>query len=191
MRLLLLTSVFTVALLTGCSSPASEIRYYQLANLPPENALDGTVKPLAIAPIKVADYLNGSGLVLQQTEVELSIARQHLWADALALQLQRQLTEQILLVLPTQQLVPLNTPGALTLQLEVDRFHATADGFALVSGRFNLLTGGRYNTIPFSQRVALTEDGYPAMVRALSLGWQQALQQLMVVITTPATSDVP
>lgn len=180
---------YTILLfLAGCSSPASDIRYYQLVAQAPITSDTTLQQPLIIAPIKVASYLNGSGLVLQQSAVEFSIARQHLWADALEQQLQRQLTEYLLLALPKQPLAAFNTAGARTLQLEIDRFYASENGQAVVSGRYTVsdLTTG--TTVPFSYQVALAADGYPAMVQALSQGWQQLLQELVTALAAPAAS---
>ncbi len=189
MKLIPITLSAVLLLLVGCSSPASEIRYYQLATQA-ATAIDTTQKPpLAIAPISVASYLNGSGLVLQQSAVEFSIARQHLWADALELQLQRQLTEYLLLALPKQPLAALNTPGARTLQVEIDRFYASENGQATVSGRYSLSGQRGRTTVPFSYQVALAADGYPAMVQALSIGWQQLLQELATVLAASQPSD--
>lgn len=191
MKLIAVVCSALVLLLAGCSSPASEIRYYQLAT-PAAAVIDTQQKPpLAIAPIKVASYLNGSGLVLQQSAVEFSIARQHLWADALEQQLQRQLTGYLLSALPKQPLAALNTPGARTLLVEIDRFYANENGQATVSGRYSLNWQQGSSTVPFSYQVALAHDGYPAMVQALSLGWQQLLQELAMVLAASQPSDHP
>lgn len=178
---------FSIALfLCGCSSPATEIRYYQLVAAIPVSIDSGVQQPLVIAPIKVASYLNGSGLVLQQSAVEFSIARQHLWADALDQQLQRQLTEYLLLALPKQPIAGFGTAGARVLQLEIDRFYASESGQAIVSGRYNISGAVSNSTVPFSFAVALTDDGYPAMVLALSQGWQQLLQELVTALSMPS-----
>lgn len=166
----------------GCSSPASQIHYYQLSAAPINVIQSKPLAAIAIAPVKVASYLNGSGLVVQQSAVELSIARQHLWADSLEQQLQRQLTEYITLTLPALPLVPINTPDALTLQVEVDRFYATEQGLALLSGRYTVTGHGELRTKPFSYQVPLTANGYPAMVSALSEGWQQLLQDITTTL---------
>lgn len=185
-------TVFVILLLgAGCSSPASDIRYYQLVATAPAAIDSQTQQPLIIAPIKVASYLNGSGLVLQQSAVEFSIARQHLWADALEQQLQRHLMEYLLLALPKQSLAALNTAGARTLQLEIDRFYASDNGLALISGRYTLSEATNSKTVPFSYQVALAADGYPAMVQALSQGWHQLLQELATLLAAPVTASNP
>lgn len=185
-------TVFAILLLVaGCSSPATDIRYYQLVATAPAAIDSQTQPPLIIAPIRVASYLNGSGLVLQQSAVEFNIARQHLWADALEQQLQRQLTEYLLLALPKQPLAAFNTAGARTLQLEIDRFYASENGQAVLSGRYTLSEATNSKTVPFSYQVALAADGYPAMVQALSQGWHQLLQELSSMLAAPVTTSHP
>ena len=133
-------------------------------------------KSLFIEPVKVAPYLNGRGLVLQTSAVELVMARQHLWADALDQQLQRQL-RQHLSQLASGYAVQLQ-PGAQStrLWLQLDSFHGSADGYALLSGHF--LLSGQPLSQPFSYRVPLADDGYPALVTALGQGVQQLSQQI-------------
>ncbi|CAM5222103.1 hypothetical protein ALON55S_08528 [Alishewanella longhuensis] len=72
--------------------------------------------------------------------------------------------------------------------MEIDRFYASENGQAVVSGRYTVsdLTTG--TTVPFSYQVALAADGYPAMVQALSQGWQQLLQELVTALAAPAAS---
>ncbi|GGW73128.1 PqiC family protein [Alishewanella tabrizica] len=183
---LLLVLMASMALgLAGCSStPASDIRYYQLAIPSPQPVHSSKLAAIGIAPVRVATYLNGSGLVLQQSAVEFSIARQHLWADALEQQLQRQLTEYLLQALPKQPLALLNTPGVRTLQLEIDRFYANDQGQAIISGRYSLSLLGAIETVPFSHAVKLEQDGYPAMVYALSVGWQRVLADIAQHLAT-------
>lgn len=178
----IISVLFVLLLGVGCSSPVTQIHYYQLVPLDKVIADNTVQQPLALAPVSVAGYLNGSGLVLQQSAVELSIARQHLWADALQQQLQRQLTEYLLLAKPSQPLVSMNTPGSRSLALEIDRFYANSDGQAILSGRYSLSGLQGTTTVPFFKQQTLTADGYPAMVEALSLAWQQLLHDITSTI---------
>lgn len=183
MKLTAIVSCTLLACLIGCSSPTNEIRYYQLVAKAPLQVNNEILQPLTVAPIKVANYLNGSGLVLRQSAVEFNVARQHLWADALEQQLQRQLLEYLLLALPNQTISALSTSSARTLQLDIHRFYADEQGLATVSGYYTLSSEGGISSTPFAYQVALVNDGYPAMVEALSQGWQQLLQDLVIVLT--------
>ncbi len=182
-----LLSAAVLLLLTACSSPATT-HFYQLpapSHSQPESSVaannhaadnSSAGKSLFIEPVKVAPYLNGRGLVLQTSAVELVMARQHLWADALDQQLQRQL-RQHLSQLASGYAVQLQ-PGAQStrLWLQLDSFHGSADGYALLSGHF--LLSGQPLSQPFSYRVPLADDGYPALVTALGQGVQQLSQQI-------------
>lgn len=169
--------------LVACSSQPTAVSYYQLAMPAMPVANSAGLPALYIAPIRVAAYLNGTGLVMQQSDVEYVITRQHLWADALEQQLQRQLTQYMLLALPAQPLRSIQLQAERQLILEIDRFHADPAGMAIISGRYRLLQQDAEINQPFSYQVALDADGYPAMVSALSNAWQQLLADLTLKLT--------
>ena len=82
--------VMLSALLVACSS-APPVNYYQLPTPAAAAVKPEASKRLFVEPVQVASYLNGRGVVLQVSAVELIMARQHLWAEPLEQQLQRQL----------------------------------------------------------------------------------------------------
>lgn len=163
-------------LLAGCSSQTAS-SYYQLPA--PEvtaGSAEAGAKYLYIEPVQVASYLNGRGLVLQLSEVEMVTARQHLWAEALDQQLQRQLRDRIVAQAQGYIAVLQAQPNTLRVSVQLDQFHGQVDGHAIVSGRFAV------STLPgsesFNIRVALTDDGYSALVQALGQAVQQLSQQI-------------
>lgn len=181
----LLLSFVVLICLGACSSP-SPVSYYQLA-APPPNKLNTQQQQAAkyrlqLQPVKVANYLNGAGLVMQRSDVELIIASRHLWADALDQQLYRLLAEQLQTRLPAYQLTQVSAADDVRLQLIIDRFHALENGVAIISGHYILSTGSARTTHPFSYQQPLAADGYPALVSALSAGWQQLLIDLIADI---------
>jgi len=153
-------------LLSACSSQP-DISYYQLPAVVAGSAGDNA-KPLYIEPVQVAGYLNGRGLVLQVSDVELVMARQHLWAEALDQQLQRQLRDLLAAGFNPVLQAGADTPR-LTVQLA--RFHGQPDGYAVLSGRFTI--SNQPGSQAFTLRVPLANDGYPALVTALAEGLQQ------------------
>ena len=64
------------------------------------------------------------------------------------------------------------------LQIKVRGFHGKADGHAVISGEWTLMTGKQQYSGQFQQQYPLTADGYPALVRELRTGWQQTTSQL-------------
>lgn len=163
-------------LLTGCASqPTSS--YYQLPAAPvmADSAAAYTAS-LDIEPVQVASYLNSRGLVLQLSEVELVTARGHLWAEPLDQQLQRQLRNRVVAQSSGYTAVLQAQPDTVRVSVQLDQFHGLADGYAIASGRFAI--SGQSGSQPFSIRIALTDDGYPALVQALGQAVQQLSQQI-------------
>mgnify|MGYP000052992849 CR=1 FL=1 len=162
-------SIAAIALLSACSGPAA-VSYYQLPAATSANIASDAAKSFYVAPVEVATYLNGRGLVLQLSEIELSMARQHLWAEPLAQQVQRQLREQL-----ASQLLYKARLSAIAadvvVYVQLDRFHGTHDGQAVISGRYQLSSHAASEA--FSLQVPLEEDGYPALVKALNQGLEQ------------------
>ena len=166
------TAIALLLGLTGCASPSAP-SYYQLP-LPEvtQGKVAATGGAVFVAPVQVASYLNGRGLVLATSEVELAIARQHLWAEALDQQLQRQLRQRLQLLRPDLSVLMQSQSDAVNLTINVERFYGQADGTALFSGRYTL--SSRSGSSAFQYKVPLQQDGYPALVAAFS----QAVQQL-------------
>jgi uncharacterized protein len=175
-------------LLSGCSSPPA-ITYYQLPAVVADNiATDTDVsaphKALFVEPIQVASYLNGRGLVLQLSEVELVMARQHLWAEALESQLQRQLRDRLLSQAPEYTAVLQARADAVRISVQLEQFHGVAAGYAIASGRFAM--SNQPDSHAFRLRVALADDGYPALVLALGQVLQQLSEQIAVQLQKPS-----
>lgn len=163
-------------LLNGCSSN-QVTTYYQLPlPLVMNSQINELAKTVYIEPIQVASYLNGRGLVLQISDVELIVARQHVWAEALDQQLQRQLRNRLQALAPEYMTVLQPLPETVRITVQLEQFHGDADGQAIVSGRFAI--SNRERAVPFVIREPLTDNGYPALVIALADAVQQLSQQI-------------
>ena len=102
-----------IMLLTACSS-APDINYYQLPPVVSQaTAAQEQQRLLFVEPVQVATVLNGRGIVMQLSEVELVMARQHVWAEPLAAQLQRQVRDRILAHNPAYKAAARAVGGAL------------------------------------------------------------------------------
>ena len=165
-----------VMLLTACSSTPA-INYYQLPPVVSQSsALQQKQKLLFVEPVQVATFLNGRGLVMQLSEFELVMARQHVWAEPLAAQLQRQVRDRILAHNPAYKAATRAEVATVQLRIAIDGFHGSGDGYAIVSGHFAINAVNALQA--FSFRVALQQDGYPALVSALAEGVQQLSMQI-------------
>lgn len=173
MRLLITATVF---LLSSCSSQP-QTTYYQLPlSEVAANVSSQSLQTLYVEPVQVASYLNGRGLVLQVSDVELVMARQHLWAEALDHQFQRQLRSRLQMLLPQHTAVMQPSADTVKVTVQLDRFHGQEDGYAIASGRF--VVSSTNTTESFSIRVPLADDGYPALVSALAQCVQQLSEQI-------------
>ena len=163
-----------LSLLAACSS-TSQVNYYQLSQVVAEAATpDKDAAGLYIAPVQVASYLSGRSLVMQLSDVELVLTKQHLWAEPVELQIQRLLRDELALKTTKYSVLLQPTANALVVNIQIDRFHGLADGSALLSGRYSLSQHGHTDiTKPFVIKQPLTDDGYSALVNALSLAVQQ------------------
>ena len=165
-----------ILLLSGCSSQP-QTTYYQLpVSSVTGNAGSVATKSLYVEPVQVASYLNGRGLVLQVSDVELVMARQHLWAEALDHQLQRQLRDRLQLLLPAYTTVMQPAEDTRRVTVQLDRFHGQSDGYAIASGRFAVDQQAAVQS--FSIRVPLADDGYSALVNAMAQSVQQLSEQI-------------
>ena len=168
--------------LSACSSSSSTPQYYAIA-LP--NAQNHVQTPsqqpvVAVSDVELADYLNSIGIVYQQDDVQLTTATQHRWAEALDKQLTRALLQNLRTQLPDWQWQNGQTSmqNIAQLQIKVRGFHGKADGHAVISGEWTLMTGKQQYSGQFQQQYPLPADGYPALVRELRTGWQQTTSQL-------------
>ncbi len=134
-----------------------------------------------LAPIELAAYLRGDGIVVQTGESTVEQARQHRWAEDLASQIQRDLRRGLASQLPGVRVVPprgtLPEAGAPTLSVTVARFQGRFDGYAVVAGDWRLCDseGVTRASGAFYQEDALGSDGYRALVASLKAAWAEAL----------------
>lgn len=170
--------------LSACSSSSSTPQYYAIALPDAQNHVQTPSQQpvVAVSDVELADYLNSVGIVYQQDDVQLTTATQHRWAEALDKQLTRALLQNLRTQLPDWQWQNGQTSmqNIAQLQIKVRGFHGKADGHAVISGEWTLMTGKQQYSGQFQQQYPLTADGYPALVRELRTGWQQTTSQLAI-----------
>ncbi|MBM7457163.1 hypothetical protein HNR62_003075 [Oceanisphaera litoralis] len=170
--------------LSGCTGSDPAPSSYLLPATAPTQQYP-TALAITVAPIGVAGHLDSDGIVLQLNDIEVYQARQHRWAEDLGKQLQQQLRQRLALSLPRAQVVGKGQPllGGVPvrdIRIQVSRFQGHHDGMALAEGQWQLLDGrGRLlKQAGFRVEQPLTDDGYPALVRALAAAWDQVADQL-------------
>ncbi|WP_130834615.1 membrane integrity-associated transporter subunit PqiC [[Erwinia] mediterraneensis] len=141
---------------------------------------------LWVQQVTVPDYLAGSGVVYQTSDVKYVIASQNVWASPLDQQLQQTLVTNLSRALPDRLVSasPLNEQHDI-LTVNVTAFHGRYDGKAVISGEWVLQHQGKLIKQPFDLALPQQEDGYDALVRTLAAGWQQQAQQIAQILARP------
>jgi len=168
-RILLLLVTLLVA---GCSQPNQN--FYLLTPSGPVPSGGGT--GIGVGPITIASYLDRINLVTQESPNQLGVAEDHRWAGDLRSSILRVTAANLGRLLHTGnvQTYPWQSDGEINYQVTLDirQLHAQADGYAIIEA------GWRAYSLPdrrlvasktFTDREALTEDGYNASVAAQSV----------------------
>ncbi len=170
--------------LSGCAGSDPGPSSYLLPSTSPTQQYPSALA-IAVAPVGIAGHLDSDGIVMQLNDIEVYQARQHLWAEDLGKQLQQQLQQRLASSLPRAQVVSKGQPMVAgvpvrDIRVQVSRFQGHHDGMALAEGQWQLLDGsGRLlKQTGFRVEQPLTDDGYPALVRALGAAWEQLADQL-------------
>ncbi|BBI62283.1 PqiC family protein [Vreelandella sulfidaeris] len=175
---LLLLTVCVV--ISACASSVTPPARYMLPSEPLASTPSQPEGTLVLGTPRLAHYLDVDGIVMQLDDITLNAAREHQWAEGLDRQLERRMRTHLSQALPTLRVVRTESrqPNALSLRLNIDQFQGRFDGVAVASGQWQLLNGeGELLAMEnFYADTALEQDGYPALVRALSESWDQAAE---------------
>ncbi|RUR30470.1 PqiC family protein [Vreelandella nanhaiensis] len=176
-------SLITLCLaLTACASSVTPPARYKLPESQLINTPSSPQGTLQVRAPRLAHYLDVDGIVMQLDDITLNEAREHQWAENVGRQLARKLRTQLSQALPSIRVVrdDGSVPQALTLRLDVDQFQGRHDGMAVASGQWQLRSADDELLVmeSFSAQTALDDDGYPALVRALSASWDKVAKQI-------------
>ncbi|OHV08902.1 PqiC family protein [Kushneria phosphatilytica] len=182
MRRLVTLSVLLLAL-GGCAGQSTSFHRYTLPAPGDSGSIEASSeRVVALAPVSLAAYLDGPGVVYQTTDIEVHQAQAHLWAEDLGTQLTRTLRDALARELP-QTRVRIgddHSPEQARVQVSLSQFQGRYDGMAVLSGRYTLQNGqGQLiEQQPFRIERPLPSDGYPALVRTLGAGWQTVAERI-------------
>jgi len=177
--------VLMVTVLTACSSSEESKRYYQLPLV--QNTAQSTLsqgsRQLWIDRVAVADYLAGSGVVYQTSDVQYDIASNNLWASPLDQQLKNSLVASLSAELPGWVVAsqPLGSDQD-TLNITVTGFHGRYDGRVIVSGEWLLNRQEKLIKQPFHIELKQEQDGYDSLIKGLAQGWQNEAANIATVL---------
>ena len=192
-----------VSLLSACSSSPPQTTSYLLDRSAQEGTTTdfNTATPVIIlAPVSMDSLLENQGIVYQTSATETVVARQHLWAEGLSTQLSnrllnglRQSQSKYWVVRSNPQI---NTPLAPRLLISFSQFNGSYLGNAIISGDWTLLNsqGELLQSQPFRYQEPLVNNGYPALVNALSKATDRLtaeLSQSLAGLKTAASHPLP
>ncbi|WP_066752364.1 membrane integrity-associated transporter subunit PqiC [Proteus myxofaciens] len=174
-----------ILMLTACSSVPDKA-YYQLpdvyqndtANI--STTIQSEKKPqIWLQPVRLSDMLVSSGIVYQTSDINYTVANQHLWINPLDQQLQQNLVSGLSKAFPNRvvSIQPIEDHLA-KLTVNVNSFQGRYDGQVIISGDWIYTEDGKIISQPFSVMLKQTQDGYPALVRTLGEGWKQVVSQI-------------
>lgn len=179
--------LIAILALSACSSSDDGKTYYQLpqSSQPAVQAVSQSGTHLLwVEQVAVPDYLAGSGVVYQTSDVQYVIATSNLWASPLDQQLRNTLVSNLSGALPGWVVASQPLGGDQdTLNVNVTGFHGRYDGKVIVSGEWLLKHQGQLIKRPFHLELKQQADGYDAMVKTLAQAWQQEAQSIAGELT--------
>ncbi|MGR5235767.1 PqiC family protein [Vibrio alfacsensis] len=176
------------ALLAGCSSaPEQTGALYLLPEASASMAASRTMaeRPLLVVrPVALASYLNDSGIVYRTSETQVVQAKHHQWAYSIS----EQITQRMIAELrdkqsqywPVEVNNLLDQSGKNKLQLTLSKFNGSYDGNAEIEGEWLLIgaDGKAKSSAPIKISMPLQNEGYDALVDALSIGLNNLTDQI-------------
>jgi len=190
-RLALILSLTT--LLGACAGSAPALNYYVLGGreTPRSVPVDENLPALVVESVTLAEFLEQSGLVLQQGAYQLQVSRTHLWAENLDVAVPEVLLMSLQQASPDYRYFLRGrdfVPGAnYSLRLHFDAFHATDGGDVLASGRYQVVDTEANREImnrQFNFTEDLQRDGYPQVVSQLRSLLQQLANNIVSELQT-------
>lgn len=175
-----------VSLLTACSSKPAQITRYLLTPMPIQTVFGYRVSMpiMVLAPVSMDSLLENTGIVYQTSPNETAVARQHLWAESISIQISNRLLAGLrrgqIHYWVTRSSPQINTPAAATLLVSLHQFNGSYLGNAVIAGEWTLLNdqGELLKSQPFSYQEPLVADGYTPLINALSKATDRLIVEL-------------
>lgn len=175
-------NIAAVALLLSACSSQPSVSYYQLPPMTVQsNSHSGkvtlsTARQLWVESVNIADFLSGSGIAYQTSDVKYTKANNNLWGSNLEQQLKQSLTNNLSGLLNGWIVSGQPVSGGRevdVLRVTVNGFHGRYDGYGVVSGYWILQRGEQVVRRQFDIEMPLQKDGYDELVNVLARAWQQ------------------
>jgi len=177
MRILALFTLVALAFLSGCAGKAAPERHLYLLRADVTNQFSETmpVADIGIGALAVASYIDQPGLVIENADGSITVARYHEWAEPLRESVRMVLSNRVAHAIGK----PVRARGygetnwkqitSRMIDVQIQQLHGTADGHAVLVAYWAVLDPTQREVLSeheFSATAALAEDGYDALVAA-------------------------
>ena len=193
-RCLLAIAAIVVIFLGGCLGKSQSIRFYALTPLPEGQEMSkgenqARNAAVGIGPIKLADYLDQSKLVIRTGDNRIVVAEYDQWAGSFENNFIHALAENIGFLVPTDRIsiYPWRTSVPIDYQvlLDVVRCDGQLGKDAFLVARWSILKGQDKVLLAMSRssiRKPVTGSGYAALVAAESRAVAKLSQEIVGAI---------
>ncbi|HDM8228326.1 TPA: membrane integrity-associated transporter subunit PqiC [Vibrio campbellii] len=176
------------ALLAGCSSaPEDSGALYVLPEASSAKVSDIAIaqRPqLVVRPVELASYLADSGIVYRTSETKIVQAKHNQWAHNISEQITQRIIDELRSkqsqYWPVEVNNLLDQSGESKLLLSLSKFNGSYQGNAEIEGEWLIVdeNGKVKNSAPVKINMPLQDDGYDALVDALSVGLNNLTDQI-------------
>lgn len=162
-----------LALLLGCSSAPTNIKYYELNTVvtPPLAANHKPKEAIMVMALQVPDYLRQSKLVLRTAPHEMHFSANHVWAQIPEKEFYTALITDLNAIAASHSFLSHRRPVTVhdintQLFLEITHFYPTENAEVLLSGYWELsaMSPPGQTAQSFNLVLPLKQDGYPHAV---------------------------
>lgn len=168
MRVPLLFVAAASVLVSACSTtPPARHRYLLRSDSPIESRRVDRLDQYYLGELKVANYIDQPGLVLEVSDGRIHAARYHQWAEPLRISLREFLSSEIPVrpevfsAGPTSDLAK-----ASRIDVHISQLHGDSAGNAVLVAYWSLQSGNQSERFQFVHSLALQGTGYESLVAA-------------------------
>jgi uncharacterized lipoprotein YmbA len=165
------TPLFLVAvasvLVSACSTtPPTRSTYLLRSSSNMESGPLAKVGNETLGEVKVANYIDQSGLVLELSDGMIHSAKQHHWAEPLRISLREFLSTEITAKTGRSLAAPSSSSTAIRIDVHISQLHGDAEGNAVLVAQWSLNSAKKRSESQFSKTMALEGVGYESLVVA-------------------------
>jgi uncharacterized lipoprotein YmbA len=188
---------FLILLLwTGCSTLPETHTYILPTPKVGDQVQQKASRTINIENIKLADFLDQQGLVVEEGKHRIVITRYHRWAESLEDGIRRYLTRSLSQTGGDFRISNLRKPGALTwdyqLDFEFDSFHSIRFDKTIASGRWVLRdyrSGEVVREAYFDLSTSVQPQDYESIIESLAHLLDQLAQEVSSGIEASLVSE--